>query len=333
MTDPTLPHASARAGNRQSGPSPTFSELQARTDGAPAGASWGVFGADDEIGTINLLDDTRVLAGAREIVLGEVHSLNWQIDFPRRNTYRRTPKRVHLGAGNTFGRDDYIERFFLQYSSQWDGLRHIISSDQRFYNGVDAAIVDAEGSATLGIQLWAQRGIAGRGVLLDVALHCQLAGTPVDPATNFAIDTALLDATAAAQRVTVERGDVLLIRTGWTGWYMTLDADEQAAAVTDEAMQPGLASGRETAAWLWDHGVAATAADNMALEAVPIDEGPDSLHRLLIPGLGMPIGEYFWLDGLAAACARDQRWTFMFTSAPLNIVGGVGSPPNALALR
>jgi hypothetical protein len=134
-------------------------------------------------------------------------------------------------------------------------------------------------------------------VLLDVARHCQHTGAPIDPTTNFAIDTALLDATAAAQRVTVERGDVLLIRTGWTGWYMTLEAD------------------------------------NMALEAVPIDEGPDSLHRLLIPGLGMPIGEYFWLDGLAAACARDQRWTFMFTSAPLNIVGGVGSPPNALAIR
>ena len=47
----------------------------------------------------------------------------------------------------------------------------------------------------------------------------------------------------------------------------------------------------------------------------------------------MPIGEYFWLDGLADACAADGRWTFLFTSAPLNVSGGVGSPPNALALR
>jgi kynurenine formamidase len=328
-------HAESSASGSQpaSGGFPSFADLQARTDGAPAGASWGVFGADDEIGTINLLDQSRVLAGAREIVLGEVHSLNWQVDLPRRNSYRRTPKRVHLGVGNSFGRDDYIERFFLQYSSQWDGLRHIISMDNRFYNGVEAAIVDEEGSATLGIHLWAQRGIAGRGVLLDVARQCLQSGTPIDPRTNFAIDTALLDATAAAQNVRIERGDVLLIRTGWTGWYETLDIEAQAAAVTDEAMQPGVASGRESAAWLWDHGIAAVAADNMALEAFPIGDGPDSLHRLLLPGFGMPIGEYFWLDGLAAACARDHRWTFMFTSAPLNVVGGVGSPPNALAIR
>jgi kynurenine formamidase len=331
MTEEASPSrfdAGSGAGTR-----PSFAELQARTDGAPAGASWGVFGPDDEIGTINLLDSSRVLAGSREIQLGEVHSLNWQVDLPRRNTYRRTPKRVHLGAGNTFGRDDYIERFFLQYSSQWDGLRHIISMDNRFYNGVEAETVDAEGSTALGIHLWAKRGIAGRGVLLDVARHCRQIGAPIDPSTNFAIDIALLDATAAAQGVTIEQGDVLLVRTGWTGWYMTLDAEEQAAAVTDEAMQPGVQSGRATAAWLWDHGVAAVAADNMAFEAVPIDEGPDSLHRLLLPGFGMPIGEYFWLDDLAEACARDARWTFMFTSAPLNIVGGVGSPPNALAIR
>ena len=54
---------------------------------------------------------------------------------------------------------------------------------------------------------------------------------------------------------------------------------------------------------------------------------------VLIPGLGMALGEYFELDPLAEACARDRRWSFLFTSAPLNVFGGVGSPPNALALR
>jgi len=36
---------------------------------------------------------------------------------------------------------------------------------------------------------------------------------------------------------------------------------------------------------------------------------------------------------LSAACAGEERWTFLFVSAPLNVVGGVGSPPNALAIR
>ena len=81
------------------------------------------------------------------------------------------------------------------------------------------------------------------------------------------------------------------------------------------------------------HGETVERTDAIADDFHPIDEGPDSLHRLLIPGFGMPIGEYFWLDGLAEACVRDRRWSFLFTSAPLNVAGGVGSPPNALALR
>src|ERR1700712_1378022 len=88
---------------------PTFAELLGRTDGAPSGTAWGVFGEHDEIGTVNLLDAERLLAGTREVLLGETHSLNWRIDGPAKNAYRRTPRRVQLGAGNDFGRDDYIE--------------------------------------------------------------------------------------------------------------------------------------------------------------------------------------------------------------------------------
>jgi kynurenine formamidase len=311
---------------------PPFSELDVRSDGAPAGAAWGVIGDDDEVGTINLLGSDRVLAGVAEVRLGEVHPLNWRVDRPRHNAYRRAPKRVHLGAGNTFGRDDYIDRFFLQYSTQWDGLRHIVTSDERFYNGRAPEQVDADGSEVLGIQVWAERGIAGRGVLLDVARFLEGRGTPLDPRSNTSIGADILDATAHEQGVSIEVGDILLVRTGWVGWYESLDPDDQDAASND-APQPGVEPGRATAAWLWDRGIAAVAADNMSFEAYPIDEGPDSLHRLLIPGFGMPIGEYFWLDGLAEACVRDRRWSFLFTSAPLNVAGGVGSPPNALALR
>ncbi len=39
------------------------------------------------------------------------------------------------------------------------------------------------------------------------------------------------------------------------------------------------------------------------------------------------------LDALAEDSARDGRYTAMFTSSPLNLRGGVGSPPNALAIK
>jgi hypothetical protein len=56
------------------------------------------------------------------------------------------------------------------------------------------------------------------------------------------------------------------------------------------------------------------------------------LHPVLLAGFGMPIGELFDLEDLAAQCTKAERWTFFFTSEPLNVVGGVASPPNALVI-
>jgi hypothetical protein len=47
---------------------------------------------------------------------------------------------------------------------------------------------------------------------------------------------------------------------------------------------------------------------------------------------GMPIGEMWDLEGLAAECERQKRWSFFLTSSPLNTTGGVASPPNAIAV-
>ena len=57
------------------------------------------------------------------------------------------------------------------------------------------------------------------------------------------------------------------------------------------------------------------------------------LHRVLIGSLGMALGELWHLDDLAADCAADGACEFFLTSAPLNVRGGIGSPPNALALK
>ena len=46
--------------------------------------------------------------------------------------------------------------------------------------------------------------------------------------------------------------------------------------------------------------VAAVAADNPAVDAVPVDPAVGSLHRRLIPCLGFAIGELFDFAPLAA---------------------------------
>jgi len=43
-------------------------------------------------------------------------------------------------------------------------------------------------------------------------------------------------------------------------------------------------------------------------------------------------GEIWDLEKLAEVCEQQKRWSFFFTSAPLNIIGGVASPPNALCI-
>ncbi len=310
---------------------PSYAELLARTD-APAGTSWSLFGADDELGTWNLVTAERARASAACVQTGEVFSLNWDVALPDPSPFRRPPVRHQIGAGGV-GRDDWLDRFYLQGSSQWDGLRHIAHPRHGFYNGVAAERVDDPASDTLGIHVVARRGIVARGVLLDVAGHRARAGVPFAANEQFLITTALLDEVAADEGATLEAGDVLLVRTGWTGWYASL-AQSERDAIGPATPQPGLEPVERTVAWLWDHHVAAVAADNLALEPMPLDfrEGR-SLHFWLIPCLGMSIGELWWLDDLAAACARDRRWTFQLVSAPLNVRGGVGSPPNALAVR
>jgi kynurenine formamidase len=87
-------------------------------------------------------------------------------------------------------------------------------------------------------------------------------------------------------------------------------------------------------AWLWNHHFAAIGADNPAVEAWPHPLVPDVyIHHRLLALLGMPLGEMWYVDQLAADCAADGVYDFLFTSAPLNLHGGVGSPPNALAIK
>ena len=85
---------------------------------------------------------------------------------------------------------------------------------------------------------------------------------------------------------------------------------------------------------VWDLHVAAIGTDTLGVEVMQM--APDFefyLHANFLPLLGLPIGEIWALDELAADCARDGRYTFLFVSVPLNVRGGVGSPPQAVAIK
>jgi kynurenine formamidase len=302
--------------------------------GAPAGSAWGLFGADDQIGCLNLLSPERVVAAAKLVRKGSVFPLNLRIDRPDPPLYGRGAPRQHIEA-SPVSRDDYLDNFWPQASSQWDSLRHIRHPRDGFYNGTkDEEII--EGGGRLGIENMALRGVAGRGVLLDIGRFLESAGRPLDCATSATITPQDLAECTRTEGVGVRTGDVLLIRTGWLRWYLeeTTAEQRQRMADRDQLQAPGLAAGEEMAAYLWDLHIAAIACDNPALEAWPPQ--PDSggfLHFTLIPLFGMNIGELWDMEALAADCVADGVYEFLFTSAPLNVPGGVGSPPNALAIK
>jgi len=265
---------------------------------------------------------------------GAVFPLNLRMDQPDPPLYGRGRIRQTLLARPS-GRDDYLDNVWPQASSQWDSLRHIRHPEHGFYNGTRDEDI-AEGGGPIGIDAMARRGIAGRGVLLDIARYFSRAGRPIEYTRAELITPDDLEACRAAQGVALHTGDVLLIHTGWLHWYLTEATAAQRERMADrEQLQAiGLGPADTIAEYLWDVHVAAVAADNPALEAwPPREETGGFAHFRLIPLLGMPIGELWQLAPLAADCAADGVHECFFTSAPLNVPGGVGSPPNALAVK
>jgi kynurenine formamidase len=313
---------------------PAFAELPALGDTGERHA-WEVFGAGDELGCLNFIGPPAVAAAAAEVRSGEVINLNLPLDEPQPQFWagRGLLRHHRVNKGNT--RDDYIDGFELQGSTQWDGLRHQRFRQYGFYGGRQDQQLDA---GELGIDAWARRGVVGRGVLVDVAGHLAAAGSPLAPQERFPIGPALLETVLAAQQTEPRAGDILLLRTGWLGWYRGVPRAERDAmaerldADRSQIALPGLDPRRDTAAWLWDHRIAALAADNPTVETLPYRPEEGWAHIRLIPLLGLPIGELWVLDELAAACRRAARFTFMLTAAPLNLPGGAGSPANAYAI-
>jgi kynurenine formamidase len=314
---------------------PSYDELPVRA-GAPAGAAWGVFGDDDEVGTINLLTPERVIAATSSIRTGKVFALNLPINIPDPPLFTRG-KHTHtvkIFPNAEFVLDDFLDNFYPQASSQWDALAHVKHPIHGAYNGIPDNQMTGRGGMRLGIDNLARRGIAGRGVLADVARYHERVGKSIDFTTAKSIPLEDVQAALEDEGVELRAGDILLIRIGWTKFYLSA-SDEIKAELAKETVVPGIEGSERTARWLWNNHLAAVASDSPALEALPKPAGEEMefLHFHMLAFFGMPIGEMWNLEGLADDCAADGDYDFFLTSAPLNIPGGVGSPPNALAIK
>jgi len=314
-------------------PYPRYASLPI-DDSRPESSSWGVFGDDDEKGTINFISPEARLHAASLVRSGESIALSWDVDLPDPGLFGRRSPVHHVHAFPT-SRDEHYDLYFPQSSSQWDGLTHVRHPSFGFYNGVSEDDVNGP-SARLGIHNWSRDGIVGRYVLADVAAYLAEQGQPIDCSTRFVVDADLLQRTLDHQATTRLDGDILLIRFGWSEYYESLGQDEREHLAKDpQAATPGLAIDGETPAWLWDTRVAAIVGDNPAVEAMPFDTTTASGfgHYRYIATLGFALGEMFDLARLSEACRADGRYDGLFVASPMMKTGGVGSAANATAIR
>jgi kynurenine formamidase len=196
-----------------------------------------------------------------------------------------------------------------------DALCHQ-ANELRMFGGVEVDEAETPaGFARLGVETVPP--LLGRGVLLDVA-GCR-GQERLPPLAG--IGGHELDACAAAQKVEVRPGDVLLVRTGYGALWSDEAAYLRAAGVA-----------KSGTIWAADQGVAAVGADNMAWD-VPDERDQETgatlfAHVYLLPQKGIYILENLNLEALA----RDRVYEFAFVGAPLKFQGATGSPLRPLAL-
>jgi kynurenine formamidase len=314
---------------------PSYRELPP----APAGgrSAWGLFGADDNLGLVGLMTPERIAASARLITRGQVFCLDMPLGSidPGLARNRGVPRHRVLHRAGTYGFDDVYDNFYPQASSQWDSLAHVGYARDQMYNGATEADVLAGRRNT--IDHWARHGMAGRAVVLDVERAMRAAGRHYEPGEAIALTVDDLELARRQAGAEYAPGDVILLRTGFAGWYL-----EQPQRAKDRlhgnVVAPGVEQSEAICEYLWNSHAAAIASDTFAVEVSPFTGRDGSsalgfLHRILIGQFGMALGELWWLDDLAADCARDGVYETFFVAAPLNAPGGIGSPANAIAIK
>lgn len=316
---------------------------------APKGAAW-VWGEQDQLGRLNLLTPTRVMAAKTEIRTGEIVPVNLPLDVPATPSFERQPfKHTIKPLVENFAYDDVYE-LNTQSGTQWDGFRHFVHPPSgMFYNRARGSdFLGENANLKCSIHYWAEHGIAGRGVLLDFRGYAEKKGIRYDAYEYYKITYDQLyacgkdqgiDIRPTAQGGDIKPGDMLFVRMGWKQAYDSMAPEKRHEMATrphqrgpdSKLRYAGIAQEEQILDWLHDCYFAAVAGDAPSFEAWPLKE-PFSLHEHILALWGMPLGEMLDLERLTEKCREQNRWFFFFTSAPANTKGGVGSHVNGMAI-
>jgi kynurenine formamidase len=312
--------------------------LQDIHDAAERLKNWGRWGPDDELGTLNNITPQDIVNAAKLVRKGKAFSLalNFDNKGPQNGKWggRFNPVHTMLASGTdaVAGRQEAIGIRYaddmvsmpLQCGTQWDALGHIFFGE-KMWNGYDARLVDSNGAEKNAIEKTRDK-MVGRGVLLDIARFKGVSS--LEDGCGIGVEE--LESCAAAQKVQVRKGDFVILRTGHM--ERCLASGQWGGYAGGDA--PGLRF--ETADWIRRTDIAAICADTWGCEVRPNETDPSisqPWHWVVIPMIGITMGEIFYLKDLAADCAADGVYEFFFCAPPLPITRAVGSPINPMAIK
>lgn len=284
------------------------------------------WGADDEIGSANLITAESVLAASELITTGKTYSLGITIDsstpaFPPRGLMLQVvqPNQQHgrVAFPNSTYNDDVFQGWF-GIGSQIDGLGHVGAPGGVFYNCNDSRkFAFLTGLTKLGIDKIPP--IVARGIVLDMAGHFGV--ETMEAGQFFGVDD--VQAVEKKQGTPVREGDVVLFHTGWTD--AKLKADPQAWV----SAEPGQTE--EVASYLASKNVVAVGADTWGLDVVPPPDQtrPFQGHVILLKENGIYILETMNTGPLV----RDGAFEFLFVLGHARVRGAVQMIINPIAIR
>lgn len=319
---------------------PQAASTQAGRTTPPAHARAGKspWGKGDQIGTLNMMTQQSRLRVLQRIDSGKVYDLSveyyvgmpswYALGDPRyqyhlTHTPRGTAVDDPMGVGAVMNEKvSYTGDSITMYThmgTHIDALNHF-GLHGEIWNGFAA-------DAHVGDKGWSKAGaevlppIVARGVLIDVAAAKGVDELP----PSYRITAADLKDALARQRTKLERGDVVLVRTGRMRHFYGDNA-----RYMDEPPGLGLAAARFL---IEEAQVMTLGADNLSLETFPVETADNwvPVHTYLLAERGVPFMEVVNLEALA----KDRVYTFAFIAASLKLRGASGAPmrPIALPLR
>jgi kynurenine formamidase len=287
---------------------------------APAERWWpSPFGAEDELGMLNHVDDAKRRAALALVRRGRMYDLGRVLDetvpvFPGRHfrqTLVTTAHHANPGGGLGDNRVNWVTEQISgtqQLGTHLDALCHLQIGDRGYNGWAVSELADTAGVKRLGVETVPQ--IVTRGWLVDAA-----AARGVQRLERGEVIS--LDDVAGAEP---EPGDAVLFHTGWGGHWPDPDAYLSG--------EPG--PGHAVAEWLVEHGVALTGCDTWSYGPVPAEDAarPFEVPQTLNVRHGVFVVEN--LDTAALAADGVRRFALILTHAKLRGATGAWTSPIAL---